>query len=104
MGLWGDFGKVVSGGIDDVAKKTSTKVGAVATRHGAENIDTITNAASRATKYGIYGAAGLGVVGGIYGAAAQDKTMIGGTLGGAGLGTVGGGVAGIAVAIAKGIR
>ena len=114
MGYIGDIGKIVSGtvkSIPDAVNITSAKAGVNAAfrgvAHGAsENtIEYLTDAATRATKYGIYGAMGAGIVGGTVGLVSRDKTMMGGSLNGAGLGAIGGAGAGaVAAAIAKSIR
>ena len=113
MGYIGDFGKLATGlvksiptAIDEKAAKVALKVGTTALANGVSDNSSnlFVNSAFRATKYGTYGAMGIGALGGVIGAIDQDKTVIGSTIGGVGLGAVGGGAAGVAVAIAKGIR
>ena len=118
MGYLGDIGKVVSGSAIDILKSTPSKIELTALKAGAkatnasllqevskESTELISNMAFKATKYGIYGAIGTGVVGSIAGAANPNQTMINGSINGAGLGAIGGASVGaIATAIAKGIR
>lgn len=113
MGYLDDAGKVISGTaknipdkVDMLSAKAGLKVGLTSLAHGAseEGADLFADAAMRATKYGIYGAAGAGVAGTIYGVGSPNQTVASGSVSGAGLGAIGGGAAGIAIAIAKGIR
>ena len=75
MGYVGDIAKVISGSaknIPDAIERTALKSGVKAAAIGEtqklseESIDAVSDAAYRATKYGIYGAAGLGAAGAIY--------------------------------------
>lgn len=114
----GDFGKFAKGAFDDLTEKVPNKINDVAgivsnkATMAAVNYDMseksikyISNATQKGIKYGIYGAAGGGVVGLAVGAARQDIGVGEGTLSGAGLGGVGGiGVGAVAAAIAKGAR
>lgn len=113
MGYLDDTGKVLSGAVKNIPTKidllsaqAGVKIGLSSLGHGAsqESAELFSDAALRATKYGIYGAAGLGAAGVIYGAASPSQTVPGGTISGAGLGAIGGGATGVAIAIAKGIR
>lgn len=114
MGYIGDFGKIAKGtikSIPDTVNLASEKVGVNAAFRGAahgasENtVEYLADAATRATKYGIYGAMGAGIVGGTVGLVSSDKTVMGGSLNGAGLGAIGGAGAGaVAAAIAKSVR
>ena len=114
MGYVGDIAKVISGSaknIPDAIERTALKSGVKAAVIGetqklsAESIDKVSEAAYRATKYGIYGAAGLGAAGAIYGMASPEQSVVGGTASGAGLGIIGGASIGaIAAGIAKSTR
>ena len=114
MGYVGDIAKVISGSaknIPDAIERTALKSGVKAAAIGetqklsAESIDAVSDAAYRATKYGIYGAAGLGAAGAIYGMASPEQSVVGGTASGAGLGIIGGASIGaIAAGIAKSTR
>lgn len=110
----GDIAKVTSGAVKEVPGKIdalAVKAGAGAlnasvTRGVSENsAELISDAARRATKYGIYGAMGAGVVGGAVGLTQSNQTVLGGSVSGAGIGAISGAGAGVvAAAIAKGIR
>lgn len=121
MGYLSGAGKVLAGVGGDMVSgiktmpgrigKWSSAAGAVAEKAGGRyglstgGAQLLGDAARKATSYGIYGAAGGALVGGIAGAASQNETLAGGSLNGAGLGAVGGaGVGAVAAAIAKGIR
>lgn len=114
MGYVGDIAKVISGSaknIPEAIERTATKSGAKAAVIGeaqklsTESISKVSDAAYKATKYGIYGATGLGVAGAIYGIGSPDQSVIGGTASGAGLGIIGGASIGaIAAGIAKSTR
>lgn len=114
MGYIGDFGKIAKGtikSIPDAVNTVSAKAGVSAAFRGAaygasENtVEYLTDAATKATKYGIYGAMGAGIVGSTVGLVSSDKTIMGSSLNGAGLGAIGGAGAGaVAAAIAKSIR
>ena len=114
MGYVGDITKVISGSaknIPDAIERTALKSGVKAATIGEiqklseESIDAVSDAAYRATKYGIYGAAGLGAAGAIYGMVSPEQSVVVGTASGAGLGTIGGASIGaIAAGIAKSTR
>ena len=103
----GDIAKIVSNSVDNIALNAGKKVIASGTKAGIarKSVSTMGHATTAAVKYGIYGAAGAGIIGGINGVIQPDKTLVGGSINGAGLGAVGGaGIGAIATAIAKGIR
>lgn len=107
LGYAGDVAKLVSGSVDNVA----SNAGKAAIRKGMQsgmsraNVSTLGHTTAGAVKFGMYGAAGAGIIGGAVGAAQTDKTLVGGTISGAGVGAVAGASIGtVAAAIAKGIR
>lgn len=107
MGYIGDIAKLTKGLTKEAAEKAEYKVFNKGIAEGLADESTIliSDAARRATQYSIYGAAGLGVAGAIYGAASPNQSIVGGTASGIGLGALGGASAGaIAAGIAKSMR
>ena len=113
MGLIGGTKRLITDNVNDLARNSAYKVMKKATQATYDSfldmtpkeINKLGHMTAGAVKYGIYGTAGAGIIGGIAGAVQQDRTFTEGTISGAGLGTVAGAGAGaVAAAIAKGTR
>ena len=109
MGLIGGTKRLITDNVNDLARNSAYKVMKKATQATYDmtpkEINKLGHMTAGAVKYGIYGTAGAGIIGGVTGAIQQDRTFAEGTINGAGLGAVAGAGAGaVAAAIAKGLR
>ena len=113
MGLINGTKRLITDSVNDLARNSAYKVmgkGNQAIHDSfidmtSKEINKLGHITAGAVKYGVYGATGAGIIGGVTGAIQQDKTFVGGTVNGAGLGAVAGAGAGaVAAAIAKGLR
>lgn len=110
MGLINGTKRLITDNVNDLARNSAYKVMKKANQAmfldmTSKEINKLGHITAGAVKYGIYGATGAGIIGGVTGAIQQDRTFVGGTVNGAGLGAVAGAGAGaVAAAIAKGLR